>query len=359
MVVTVSLSGLNVRQAKGRWYISVRETGDSLVRGFVGTKADALAQLGNPEVLFLYSRVRLKEQRRVYADGTLGQLVAWFKADCPRWKGLSDVSRAEYEKSFLFLEEWFDVPVAAIDQPQIYDVRNKAANQKWHRFADKMVSHLSTIFHEATKVRKASGNPAAGIEKLHKADPNANHEWRPDEVTTVFNGAPQHVLTPLMIARHAGFSGQTIATLQWSAYIPHPEFGRALQAVRRKNNVASVIPCDHELRAYLDGLTRTALAICTRKDGTPWEDEKQMQGVVSDYFERFKEKGLIRKGCTLHGLRVTYAAGIRRDGHDAGTVADALGDQSKAMGEHYTRHVEREASVLRVFRKRVVQNNPV
>ena len=74
-----------------------------------------------------------------------------------------------------------------------------------------------------------------------------------------------------------------------------------------------------------------------------------MQSAVSDYLTTLKKDGLIREGCTLHGLRVTYAAAIRRQGFDTGIVADALGDRSRRMGEHYTRHVEKELGRMKIF----------
>lgn len=40
----------------------------------------------------------------------------------------------------------------------------------------------------------------------------------------------------------------------------------------------------------------------------PWLDEKSLQGAVNAYLSVLKTEGLNRKGCTLHGLRLTYAA---------------------------------------------------
>jgi integrase len=89
--------------------------------------------------------------------------------------------------------------------------------------------------------------------------------------------------------------------------------------------------------------------ICTRQDGTPWEDEKQMQTAVSHYLRDLEADGKIGAGTTLHGLRTSYAADLRRNGAETGDVAAALGDKSERMGAHYTRHVENEAKVIRAF----------
>lgn len=38
MVVTVKLEGLNIVQARGKWYVYVRDTKQKFIGGFVGTK---------------------------------------------------------------------------------------------------------------------------------------------------------------------------------------------------------------------------------------------------------------------------------------------------------------------------------
>lgn len=352
MVATVKLAGLNIRLSRGKWYVSLRSTGDSLVKGFVGSRAALDKHLGSPAVLKAYTTAKTRDRRPVYADGTLGALVARFKEESPRWAKLSDASRKDYEKTFLYLDPEFDTPLSGIVQADIDDVRDKASRQKWPRFADKMVSHLSVLFKFGVKKRMMMINPAAGVEKIHAADPNANHEWRRDEVMVALALAPRHVLTPLLLARFQGWRGQTIQALRWNVYVADQKTGRAFDLTLRKNNEMAWFPCEPETRAHLDALPRAALSICTNSEGRPWKNETVMQGAVSDYLTVLKDEGLIREGCTLHGLRVTYAAAIRRMDLDTGTVADALGDRSKRMGEHYTRHVEKEVSRLRAWRRK-------
>lgn len=350
MVVKVKLTGLNVRQSRGKWYVSLRRTGEPIVKGFIGSRDDLDRFLAGDAALKAYTAAKTRDRRKTYADGSLGELVRWFKEECPAWDNLSDASRADYEKTFRYLDPEFDTPIADITQADIYDVRDQAAKAKWWRFADKMVSHLSKMFKEAVKKRKALSNPAAGVERLHKSDPNANHEWRRDEVMIAFAFAPRHVLTPMVLGRFQGFRGQTCKALLWNTYIQDARTGRAFDLTIRKNNEKAWFPCEPETRAHLDALPRESVYICTNSDGRPWKNEKVMQGAISDYLTALKEEGLIRKGCTMHGLRVTFAAAIRRMDLDTGTVTDALGDRSKKMGEHYTRHVEKEAGRMRAWR---------
>ena len=359
MVVKVKLSGLNVRQSRGKWYVSLRATGESLFKGFEGSREQLDRAMASTDFLQRYNASKTRDRRPVYAAGTLGEIVAWFKEECPRWDKLSDASKEDYEKTFLYLEPGYTFEVKDLTPPDIYTLRNKAAKAKWGRFADKLVTHLSTIFKEAAKVGKITVNPAAGVEKLHKADQNANHEWRVDEVAVALALAPDHLLTPLMLARFQGFRGQTIAAMTWASYIKDNQFGRALSVDLRKNNqMSSWFPCTPQIIQHLDAVTRHSTRICISSDNKPWKDEKALQGAVSAYLTALKEEKLVRKGCTLHGLRVTYAADIRRRGHDKGMVADALGDKSERMGAHYTRHVEKEASLIRIFeQKNVVQKS--
>jgi hypothetical protein len=186
----------------------------------------------------------------------------------------------------------------------------------------------------------------------HSADPNANHEWQQVEVKVALERAPRWILTPLVLARYQGFRGQTCKALTWRNYIDDPKTGKAFDLTLRKNAEMAWFPCEPETRKHLDGLDKTSTFICTTSEGKPWKNEQSMQGSVSDFLTGLKTEGLIREGCTLHGLRVTYAASIRRMDLDAGTVADALGDRSTRMGEHYTRHVEKEAGRMRAWTRK-------
>lgn len=352
MVVKVKLEGLNIVKARGKWYVYIRETGDPLLKGFEGTKDDLARRLGEPDLMGAYNARRKRDLRHTFPEGTLGALVQWYENDCPRFQRLSDATKKEYQAAFKYLAPEWDAPLDTITQPALYETRDTCAKKKWPRFADKMISALSAMFTEAVKRGKMQTNPAKGIEKAHRADPNANREWSLAEWDMAQERAPAHLLTPIMLARYAGFRGQTIAALQWSEYQPDPRSGKCFRLVARKNNERTWIPVVSELQSHLDRLTRTSINIATKADGTPWDDERQMQTAVSHFLKRLEHEGVVGKGITLHGLRVTYAANLRREGADAGDVAAALGDRSERMGAHYTRHVENEARVIRAFEGR-------
>jgi integrase len=349
MVVKVRMDGLNIVSARGKFYVYIRGTKKRLLAGFEGSRADLMKRLEQDDMRDLYHALRVRDLKRTYPDGTLGALIQWFESDCPRFAKLSDATKRDYRAAFKYLQPEWSAPLDSITQPALYQTRDTAAMQKWPRFADQMVAALSSMFSEAVKRGKMPMNPAKGIDKAAKANKNANREWTADEVAAALAAAPAEIKTPLMLARYAGFRGQTIAALQWSAYLPDPRFGKCFRHVARKNDEQSFVPADPMLQAYLDGLDRTALRIATRASGQPWDSEKQMQWTVSHFLRGLEEAGKIGSGTTLHGLRVTYAADLRRNGAATSDVAAALGDRSERMGEHYTRHVENEARVIRAF----------
>jgi integrase len=349
-VVKVRLEGLKIARARGKYYVYVRATGEALLRGFDGDKGALQRRLSMPDMLGAYN-VRRKRAPKSYPEKSLGWLVHWFTTECQEFDALAESTQKQYRAAFDYLETEFDAPVASIMQPELYAVRDKCAADKWPRFADKMITALSSMFAKAIKRGKMTINPALGMDRAHKYDPNSNREWRPDEWKAVRDIAPRHFKVPLMLARHAGFRGQTRAKLQWRDYQADPSYGKCFRLTVRKNKEPIWIPAMPELQSFLDDLDRTSLNISTRADGTPWGREKQLQTAISNWLKGLERRGIVGAGVTLHGLRVTYAAGLRRRGSTTSDVAAALGDRTERMGEHYTRHVENEARVIRAFGK--------
>lgn len=351
MVVTVKVTGLNIIKARGKWYVYVRATGERLlgpVEG--GTRRDIEKLIDEKTFVAKWNARRPSKKVERHGEGTLGYLVEWFEKDCPSYLKLSDATKKDYTAAFVHLRHVFDTPLDEITTADLYELRDQCAKEKWPRFADKMISAISSMFTQAVKRQKMKLNPALGIDKAHSSDPNANREWFPHEWDYVRLSAPRYLLTPMMIARHAGYRGQTIVKLRWNDYAPHPTHGfKCFRKVTKKNQENVMIPATEELQAHIDALDRTALEIATRQDGTPWDDEKQMQTAVSHYLRDLERDGHISAGTTLHGLRTSYAADLKRHGAETGDVAAALGDKSERMGAHYTRHVENEAKVIRAF----------
>src|SRR4051812_47815060 len=103
MVVKVQLKGLKVYARRGRWYVYFRGTPKWLIKGFVGARDELMAKLGDPDVLAVYNARIKRDLNRVYAEGTLGSLIGWFKTDCPRYEKLAEATRKDYDAAFEWL----------------------------------------------------------------------------------------------------------------------------------------------------------------------------------------------------------------------------------------------------------------
>jgi integrase len=376
-VVKVDLKGLNVYPSRGKWYVYVRATGEPLIKGFVGSRAELKRHLESPEFIAAYNRPRTRAKpASTFAVETLGGFIHWFtngdidrtaaerKAEdrfgdkpdgYPKWRTkLAAATRKDYLEAFDWLRDVFDTPLAEFTQPELYDIRDKCANEKWPRFADQMISALSSMFTQAVKRGNKTGmtiNPCRGMDKAHEADENANREWHPEEWTIAIERAPMEIKTAMMLARYAGLRGQTIVIVGWKQYRDHDLTGKCFRFVAGKNNENGFVPVMPELQDFLADLKRSSTLIAIRDNGTAWESEVDMQTRVSHWLRDHERKGLIGAGTTLHGLRATYAAWLKRHGASDAEIAGALTDKSVRMGGHYSRHVEREANVVRAFKR--------
>jgi len=361
MVDKVPLEGLNIVNARGRWYVYPRGGGPALVKGFVGTRKELIAYFASPEGMQVYNRPRLQKRLAVdFGADTLGGLIHWFTCGAidgkegdgyPKWSKLAPATRKNYLAAYEYMRPEYDIPLAQITRADLYVTRDTAANEKWPSFADHLITALSTMFTQAVKRSKMPFNPCTGIDKLNETDPAANREWTAAEWQYVRDNAPLEILIPCMLARYAGLRGQTLVGLRRDQLEDHPMTGKAVRYSARKNGVTVLLPVLPELQSFLAEIKvqRADGLIAVRAGGGRWPDEKLMQVMVSRWLRKAERAGKIGAGTTLHGLRVTYAAWLSRAGASDKEVAAALGDRSERMGKHYTRHVEAEASIIRAF----------
>jgi len=193
-----------------------------------------------------------------------------------------------------------------VKQPDLYELRDKCVIRKWGRFADKMISALSSMFKQAVRRGKMDYNPCTGMDKAHEADPATNREWLETEWKFARENAPLEVLIPMMIARYAGLRGQTIVTINRKQFEDDPDgpTGKAVRYTPRKNKKKVpyvLLPVLPELQTFLAKLKvqRADGAIAVRDDGSLWPSEKEMQTRVSHWLRDQERAGRI--GATTPG----------------------------------------------------------
>jgi hypothetical protein len=78
-VVKVKLSGLKIAHARGKYYIYLRATSETLLRDFDGDKEALLRRLSMPDMLAAYNRPRARARRaETFSVETLGGFINWF-----------------------------------------------------------------------------------------------------------------------------------------------------------------------------------------------------------------------------------------------------------------------------------------
>lgn len=351
-MANVKLKGLKISRAKGRYYVYRRSDGVKILNAFDGNKEALLERLGEADMLGLYVAGIRKYRKRTYPDKSLGALVEWFTdtEQCPDFAALGEETQLGYKKVLAFLEPAYDDALDDIESADVYDALDRAKLEKWDVFADRLLSALSTMFKLGVKRRWMKSNPALGVESGYTPNPNSNREWRPDEWQAVITRAPQYLKTAYMIARFAGYRAQSIMSVQWSSYQDDDRFGKCLRFDHRKNDEMHWLPCAPELQSYFGELPKDAPFIAMHKSGKPWSSAKQLSTRSSKFIATLERAGLVGKGLTLHGLRVTFAAEIKRvTGANDDQVAAALGDRDPRMGAHYTRHVEQENKIIFLY----------
>lgn len=356
-MVSVKLRRLKIAHSRGKYYVYIRATGETILKGFKGDKEALEKRLAMPDMLGAYN-VRRNREPNSYAEKTLGWLIKWFTEECPDFTNLSDTTKEQYRKGFAWLEPEYDCHLDAITRGELYNVRNRCVADKWPTFADKMITGLSSMFSKAVDAEKMNTNPAIGMTKARKPNKNANREWRPEEWEVAFTKAATKFKTVMMIARYVGYRGQSIVKLKLSNYQNDPDYGKCFRFTHEKNDELHWIPAVPEIQEYFANLKVQPMSyMATKHSGEPWRDEEQLQKAFSNFIALLEKKGLVGPGLTLHGLRVTYAAAIKRDAlkrnssADNASVAAALGDRDERMGAHYTRHVENEIKVIQAFPK--------
>lgn len=326
-MVKVRLAGLKIARARGKYYVYVRATGEALLKGFEGNEAALRKRLAMPDMIGAYN-ARRKRDPKSYPEKTLGWLVAWFTdpVKCAEFGALGDQTKEDYMGCLGYLEPEFDFPLADLTTADLYEARDRCIQEKWPAFADKMMTALSTMFSLAIPRRWIISNPATGIKRAYKADPNANREWRPEEWQTVMERAPMALKTVYMLARHVGYRSQSIVMVAWPNYQLDPRFGMCFRMRHKKNAEEHWLPAAPELQAFLAAIkVRTKDGpIALRNNGKPWESEEQLQKRSSNFLTGLARKGLVGPGLTEHGLRATFAAEIKR-------VTGANDDQVEAV----------------------------
>src|SRR5262249_35169550 len=137
--------------------------------------------------------------------GTLGMLIRNYRAS-REFAALMPRSKDDYNKVLDFLSRLDAMPIVAVTQPFVVELRDSVSKRRKRRFANYVLSVLSVVFGHACERGDAKINPVKGVKKVRpRADePRRNRLWSSMESDAVISRAPDQLKLPIAIGRWTG-----------------------------------------------------------------------------------------------------------------------------------------------------------
>jgi integrase len=299
---------------------------------------------------------RVKRKNAVKA-GTLTSLIAAYKAS-KKFQQKAPRTRKDYDRVFNWLKGAGDMHLVDFTPVFVTKMRDKAETESGFRFANYIISVVSTVFNWGSQRGFTAGNPAHKIERADrpKGMPKTNRAWKEDEWITVRDAASPQLRWVISVGRFLGMREGDCATVKWASVN-----GEIASWTARKNRMAAEIPIRDELIAertrYLGWLSGRTTPInpgpddpaCVQRTGDHWT-ESGIRASLFKLIRQLKKDGKVGPNLTFHGLRTTYAVELAPFG-DNRDIAGALADKSPRMADVYAEEERRGRRVKNLMRK--------
>lgn len=244
------------------------------------------------------------------------------------FKSLADSTQLDYSRTLRLLkDELGDVRYAAASRAILKAVRDDHAGQT--RKAHKIKQTLSRLYSWADENGHVPEgfNPAKGIKRIRRKDGEKEIVvWSDAEIATFLDGAPEHLVTPILLALYTGQRREDVVKMTWQQYQ-----GDIIRVRQQKTKAMLDISCHSVLRAHLDSLKKRGVVICVTAAGTAYS----VNGLSQAIRRRISKLPGFPVNRSMHGLR--YAAGSRMEEANC-TVAEiesVLGHQTFKMALKY------------------------
>lgn len=316
--------------AKGKyWRFRHKLTGDVAlphVRGLHWSKQPERA-----EFLQRYAELFEVVEKRGSAGPPARSSFAWLVQQyrrSPEFAGLADATQLDYGRTLdLIVEELGEVRFAVATRNILREVRDGHAStvRKAHKIKQ-MLSRLYSWADEQDLV-PAGFNPAKGIKRLkRKGGDREIVVWSDAEVELFLAGAPQHLVTPVLVALYTGQRREDVVKMTWQQFQ-----GDVIRVRQSKTTALLDIACHGALRRHLEAIPRVGVVICTTAEGKAYTPN----GLSGQVRRRVESIDGMPNNRSMHGLR--YAAGSRMEeaGCTVAEIESVLGHQTFKMALKY------------------------
>lgn len=311
----------------GKVYCYHRATGTRLKEKF-GTP-EFLAELAALNVTSTPSEKKIA--------GSFGALVALYRESAD-FKDLAERTKADYQRVLNFVADLDAVPAGKITTGAVVRLRDNAYQKHKRRFANYVIAVLSVVFEYGREREMIVTNPVSVVKKVRrpKGMADANRPWTSEERDAVLAAAPVHLKVPIALAMFVGLREADALKIAWERYD-----GRNISTTTSKAGTFIWWRCPAGLKAVLDVAPRFEGLphISATSRGDKWT-ESGFRASWRKFRIKLEDAGQVGKGLTIHGLRHTVATTLREQGFDPRTIADALGQKTTAMAEHYSKNAD-------------------
>jgi hypothetical protein len=250
---------------------------------------------------------------------TLTALIRFFDTSST-FDALSETSRREYPWKLKRIEaKWGTIPEATFNNQDDADAF-AADVLAWHqqlgktsrRSADNLMSALCRVLSFAKENRRIKYHPIPSFQRLYKSD-RADKTWSEELQQQFIRTARPAMATAMILVRNTAMRASDIRKFPWTRYN-----GQQIQIRSSKTGKLVWIPVTRELRAHLDGLTRTGALVMLTPAGKPY---------TKRYFnEHWREdaNGVGAEDLNFHDNRGTAATLLAEAGATAPEIAEAM-----------------------------------
>lgn len=283
-------------------------------------------------------RITKLHEKQEAKPGTLGKLIALYRASDEFLVDLKPRTRADYQKCADYLQPIEDTMLTKFEPPLVVLIRDKAAKKLGRKWGNYIKTFLSIIFKWGKERGYIATNPAAEIKakKRPKDMPAANRPWQDEERDAVMAALPDHMKLPIALMMYCGLDPSDALLLQKNAVVN----GR-IDTRRGKTGVPVYVRAPEPLLEIMaQEKAHSTTTLCANSRGLPWT-----YNGFSTNWDKLKGKlekaGTIQPGLTLKGLRHTVGTILAELGYDDRTIADMLGHETTAMARHYSKRADR------------------
>lgn len=286
---------------------------------------------GDPAFHARYGELLALSERKAEAPAadSFSWLIGRYRKS-PEFAALADSTQLDYDRTLdLIRDELGKEPFRHTTRAMIKAVQSDYAETP--RKAHKIKQMISTLYTWADEYElvKPGFNPAKEIKRPKtKGGVKEIVVWSDFEIAAYIKAAPEHALTPVLLALYTGQRREDIVSMTWRQFQ-----GDVIRVKQSKTKTLLDIACHPALRAHLTALKRRGVQICTNAKGLPYATANALSGAVRRVVEDCADMPDNR---SMHGLK--YAAGsmMEEAGCTIGQIQSVLGNRTYQMAVKYS-----------------------